>query len=848
MSTLNLLNLNVDTLFEQHSVVEIDSVHKKILEVVENKREELRTMVGERYRDLLKAADTITTMQESSKALIKQIDKINGNCKNLNEQQLLGFKTETDSAGEFKTRNANKQLNNYFSTMIQIKLLTSLPELIWSQLDSEHYYNATELFIFSRHISTGLQLDSNNPLMQKLPVAKKQWEIIKPFHMTIKQQVMAALEREDLSPELTVDCILSLLQLERCTLENALKTFLNLRCSAFLNCLNSEGGRVKERILSSLRVLNDSLDMVAKCFTDKSPLFSKLSEYSDPNAPPTIVRMDNDDVQFAHLLPDIIINFKPKFEAVTLKNEAICSSLNQFLLDTQHISKNQLKNLFDLVNQMNSIQDIKTEANNLRKKLNFSALTTQFQLTESADFYELRYVPLINQRVRNIINESWLRTINETFTDLENSLKQADLITNKNYSVWQEFPSDLPNSLDQALSEDLKTKKLLMKSKGYNTHIIKITTEFDKKLEDIIKEMNVLLEEPSAKQEDKQALVEFLKETAQKHLTEFITKVKSLQQVNNDRQSLLFVTRCCCALIELCPHLKMCFCQSTTWRQLLGTTSSTTIMENWQHICGLMEDEIYQFWLQIIKDLLKEFNCERFLAKVDNSNVVLEDFTHWDLATLDQKDDQDMPIQSTFRVPTQPCISLQFYLQSLITSLKDIVPETLPSKVLNTFNHQLIDELLKHYRNVLSAHPSLSQNIALQLYFDIKFLQNSFNITREQKDDITSLQNAYKELIDPFDFELFSSQLMANIKRSVQRFNCLLGVLTPLNMQVTQSGIVIQEKDPNVLSLCSSGSTSLWFPLLPVVTNTANISVTETTTILENKKMSLNESPKDSFK
>lgn len=46
MATLNLLNLNVDTLFEQHSVGEIDTIHKKIQEVVENKREELRTMVG----------------------------------------------------------------------------------------------------------------------------------------------------------------------------------------------------------------------------------------------------------------------------------------------------------------------------------------------------------------------------------------------------------------------------------------------------------------------------------------------------------------------------------------------------------------------------------------------------------------------------------------------------------------------------------------------------------------------------------------------------------------------------------------------------------------------------------
>lgn len=44
--TANLLNLNVDTLFEQHGVSEIDAVHKKIQTLVENKREELRTHVG----------------------------------------------------------------------------------------------------------------------------------------------------------------------------------------------------------------------------------------------------------------------------------------------------------------------------------------------------------------------------------------------------------------------------------------------------------------------------------------------------------------------------------------------------------------------------------------------------------------------------------------------------------------------------------------------------------------------------------------------------------------------------------------------------------------------------------
>ncbi|XP_061400122.1 conserved oligomeric Golgi complex subunit 1 [Musca vetustissima] len=840
MATLNLLNLNVDTLFEQHSVGEIDTIHKKIQEVVENKREELRTMVGERYRDLLKAADTITSMQDSTKALIEQVEKISVNCQNLNEQQLLGFKTETDSAGELKSKNANKQLNNYFSTMVQIKLLTSLPEMIWSQIDREHYYAATELFIFSRHISTGLQLDSSNPIMQKLPVAKKQWEILKPFHMTIKQQIMVALERENLAPELTADCLLALLQLDRCSLESALKVFLNLRSSAFLNCLTSEGGRVKERILVSLRVLNESVDMVSKCFMENGLLFKKLHEHSDPSAPPTIARMDSDDVQFAYLLPDIITNFKPKFETITLKNESVAQAVETFLADTQRIADKQLKGLFDFVLNMNTIQEIKTEANHLRKQLNLSNLAKQYNLTHSLDFYELRYVPLINQRIRNIINDSWSKAIHETFATIEGTLQQEGLMNKSNYSLWQEYSTDLPNSLDQALSEDKKTKKLLMKSKGYDDNIIQMATQFDNSLSSIIKEMNVLLEEPTTKQEDKQDLVDFLKETAQRQITEYITKTKQLRLESSQRQQLLFVIRCCCSLIELCPHLKKCFCHSSLWREQLGgttTAASAASQEHWQRICGLIEDEVFQLWLCLVRGVLVEYNSDRYLMEVNSNAVILEDFAHWEIITLEQKDEQDMPTQTTFRVPTQPRISLQSYFHTLITALKKIVPETLPNKVLLTLKKVLLENLLQHYKNLIektnNTTTPMGQNIALQMYFDLKFLQHSFDLSREQKDQFTSLQDAYRDLIDPFDFELLSTQLVANVKRAVTRYNCILGVLTTTtatnqsNISVA-STVIVPEKDPNVLSLCSSGATTLWFPLLPVVTNTNVATAVET--------------------
>uniref|UniRef100_A0A1A9ZE80 Conserved oligomeric Golgi complex subunit 1 n=1 Tax=Glossina pallidipes TaxID=7398 RepID=A0A1A9ZE80_GLOPL len=830
MSSLDLLLLNVDTLFEQHSVTEVEMVHKRIEEVIENKKEELRTMVGERYRDLLKAADTITAMKESTKELITQVESISGYCKNLNDQQLVGFKTETD-----KSINLNKRIvklqDNYFSTMVQINLLTCLPEIIWSHLDQEQYYAATELFIFSRHISTGLQLDSND-LMRKLPIAKKQWEILKPFQKTIKQQVLFALERENLTIDVLVDCLIALLLLDRTTLENAFKCFLKLRTSTVLHCLsNDNNGRAKDRILISLKVLNDSLELIQQCFFENGAVFVKLNEYTNLNAPPTIARINCPDVHFDNALPDIILNFKGKFDTTTLSKDSINLALEKWLKDIQDLVENQLKQLFDLIVNMQIIQEIKTDANNIRKPGILRSFSNQLNHLESLDFYELHYVPLINQRIRNIINDNLSNAINEMHAFIKNLLEieeageEEELNINEQQKecIWQENATDLPNSLAQVLNDDLKTNNLLMKSKGYDTRIINVCHELDEKLAGIIDEMNILLEESSTKVEDKILLVDFLSETAQEHLNHFINQLGNLQRSLKGRSALLFLAHCCCALLELCPHLKICLCQKSSWRQLLGASTSSVVTERWRQICNALEEQIYHIWLRIIEDILEEFDCKRLMPQTITNDVILKDFTHWESITLEQGDyHPDHLPQTSVPVPVQPSLCLQTYFYMLISKITEVVPQTLPSKVLKILNEKLLQQLIDYYRSLLNDQ--LTQKVALQIYFDLKFLQHSFELVKEQKEQFEALQNSSKKLIDPFDFELLFTHNLNNVKKAVNRFSCLLGVLTSLNVQsvhvdATNATNVTQDKDPNILNLCSSSSTMLWFPLLPIVTN-----------------------------
>ena len=55
------------SLFAGRSIEEIGAIERKLRSDIERKREDLRQMVGERYRDLIEAADTITTMKKYSR-------------------------------------------------------------------------------------------------------------------------------------------------------------------------------------------------------------------------------------------------------------------------------------------------------------------------------------------------------------------------------------------------------------------------------------------------------------------------------------------------------------------------------------------------------------------------------------------------------------------------------------------------------------------------------------------------------------------------------------------------------------------------------------------------------------
>lgn len=74
---------NSTVLFERYNTEEICRIERKVRGEIEQKKEELRQMVGERYRDLIDAADTIGEMRQCSESVVQSLQDMHQYCHRL---------------------------------------------------------------------------------------------------------------------------------------------------------------------------------------------------------------------------------------------------------------------------------------------------------------------------------------------------------------------------------------------------------------------------------------------------------------------------------------------------------------------------------------------------------------------------------------------------------------------------------------------------------------------------------------------------------------------------------------------------------------------------------------------
>ena len=157
-----MTNMDPDKIFETKTIDEVKDLVRKLQYETDCKREELRSLVGERYRDLMDAAETIICMRDTSNEVLTRIQETQTSMANLNTQLSSFRKKFNDNEPDADTLINDDE--NQYALAAQIKLLMDIPERIWTSVEAGEFVTATKLYLFARHIHTNLSFNHEENL------------------------------------------------------------------------------------------------------------------------------------------------------------------------------------------------------------------------------------------------------------------------------------------------------------------------------------------------------------------------------------------------------------------------------------------------------------------------------------------------------------------------------------------------------------------------------------------------------------------------------------------------------------------------------------------------------------
>ncbi|ODN03459.1 Conserved oligomeric Golgi complex subunit 1 [Orchesella cincta] len=715
------IDLNVRQVFETRGLDQTKEISKRVNSEIEKKREELRTLVGERYRDLIDAADTIASMNASSATIYGKLSTLRLRMGTLPNQLNSVPKTETVSSSTvFKS---SVQLNKEeLEIAFELKLSLEAPRVVQKFLDEQKVISATHLYLlFEQSLC-----QSDKPY---------RWEFLtnaakKPLETgaTIKNLILKACDEmmDDFStvPQKLAECIVVKQVLMKSTCKDVLTAFLLQRIQMSEHCLKQTVNR--DFVDNVAKTLNDIYIM----FIDGQLYSSAVKEIRRPN-----ISVTSFGLKYA---PKIVDTFNQ--ESIIIEDSPRASQLAQLLLTSYVHPLKELLNQCFHQNQYLVQQQSFEELNEYQKgtvdvlKHNTDDLM-RIVLGTAKTLWSETFYPVFQLKCEQIsrlkIEAIFKYLSEEAFPNYRKLDEDFNLMT----YIWK---ASLPAT---SRASGSSSKDVDLKLKCISPQIAGICEEIEERFLLFLKDFKKLGDF---------SLKKFISQKILEEWQLFLNR-----EVKNSSSSSLFLGRFVSSMGDLC---------STIWK-LMDVKDGNELRTNFSNV----SEECWTQWAnETSEKLLKHLQSK---MDIDSKAVsafmpVAEDFIP----------EGEEAVKPSIRVPLQISHILHSSLFILCNDLSHVGPQSIPKRVREVFRQSVGSKIIQFYQELIqkSAETPVSPQTAIQLIFDVKFCQ-WFHLQLKELTDpvIKTLQTS----IDPFDMDIVSPKLKVNLKRFLFETHLTLGLL-----------------------------------------------------------------------
>ncbi|KLO20641.1 hypothetical protein SCHPADRAFT_897903 [Schizopora paradoxa] len=253
--TIGMYVSDPDEIFTKRTIAEVRAVLHKVKFDADAKQEELRLMVGERYRDLLQASTSIIEISQLSKNVHQLVSQ-------METTTSLQVQSKVVNGTSAKSANNDDQLHALQCIAAHVKLLIDASEHLWRFLERRRYLHAAWLFLLCRVVHRSLvRADEDNSqswmaqginVMEQFPLVQRQWDSLTQFRAQISHKATLSLRDQAFGIPDVCGTILALHLLDSLPFMDGLDLLLKQRTRSLTTILGAQ--RDFSKPVSSIKV------------------------------------------------------------------------------------------------------------------------------------------------------------------------------------------------------------------------------------------------------------------------------------------------------------------------------------------------------------------------------------------------------------------------------------------------------------------------------------------------------------------------------------------------------------------------------------------------------------------